>query len=269
MDRIMKMIKAVFFDIDGTLVPIGHKEMLPETRDALMRLRENGIKVFVCSGRPITFIDNLGDFPFDGYVTANGAVCLLSDGKTLIYHQCIEEDDINRLSHYIKEYPDNSFVIVPLSGNPYVTSINKTMIEVIKMLNLQNVPLDPSDKLTDEPVVQMMGFMSEQEAERTRLFKDVLTDCSHASWCPLFFDIMPDGSDKANGLKQMAAYFDIPREDTMAFGDGANDISVLKYAGIGVAMGNARKNVQEAADYVTTSDVDNGIVNALKHFKLI
>ena len=65
------------------------------------------------------------------------------------------------------------------------------------------------------------------------------------------------------------AHFGIKLEETMAFGDGGNDIDMLKHAGIGVAMGNAGDNVKEIADYITTSVDDDGITNALKHFNVI
>ncbi|MDE6867429.1 MAG: HAD hydrolase family protein, partial [Muribaculaceae bacterium] len=75
--------------------------------------------------------------------------------------------------------------------------------------------------------------------------------------------------DKSRGLQAMADHFGFDMSETMAFGDGSNDIGMLKAAGIGVAMGNAAPEVKAAADYVTTNDSDHGIVNALRHFGLL
>ena len=77
------------------------------------------------------------------------------------------------------------------------------------------------------------------------------------------------GNTKQNGIDQIIRHFGIKLEEAMAFGDGGNDISMLRHAGIGVAMGNANDDVKAVADYVTTSVDENGIANALKHFHII
>ena len=85
----------------------------------------------------------------------------------------------------------------------------------------------------------------------------------------MFADVIPAGSSKAVGIDKMLAYFGIPLADTMAFGDGGNDVSMLRHVGIGVAMGNAGDEARRAADYVTTSVDEDGILNALRHFGVI
>ena len=92
---------------------------------------------------------------------------------------------------------------------------------------------------------------------------------SFTRWHPLFADIIHRNISKANGLEEIAKALDLQHEETMAFGDGGNDIPILKQAGTGVAMGNASGTVKAAADYVTTSVDDNGVANALKHFGVI
>ena len=77
------------------------------------------------------------------------------------------------------------------------------------------------------------------------------------------------GDTKQKGIDEIIRYFDIKLEDTMAFGDGGNDISMLRHAAIGVAMGNANDDVKETADYITTSVDEDGIQKALKHFGII
>ena len=88
-------------------------------------------------------------------------------------------------------------------------------------------------------------------------------------WHPLFTDIISKGNSKSNGIDKILDYYDIDITETMAFGDGGNDISMLSHVNIGVAMGNAAEKVQAAAKYVTTSVDEDGIMNALKHFKLL
>ena len=93
--------------------------------------------------------------------------------------------------------------------------------------------------------------------------------CVSGRWHPAFTDITSIAADKGHGLQAMAEYLGLNLSETMAFGDGGNDLAIIKKAGIGVAMGNSKEGLKVAADYVTTSVDDDGIANALAHFKLI
>ena len=96
-----------------------------------------------------------------------------------------------------------------------------------------------------------------------------LTDCTVGRWHPAFTDITAKGADKGEGLLAMTEYLGLDSQHTMAFGDGGNDSSMIRTAGIGVAMGNALDLLKQEADYVTTSVDDDGIWNALRHYGLI
>ena len=93
--------------------------------------------------------------------------------------------------------------------------------------------------------------------------------CESSRWYPTFTDIVCKGNSKQLGMDKIMERFGITLEETMAFGDGGNDISMLRHAGIGIAMGNANDTVKASANYVTDSVDEDGIWNALKHFNLI
>ena len=101
------------------------------------------------------------------------------------------------------------------------------------------------------------------------MIKQLVKNSKAARWTTHFTDVIPKDGGKNTGIDAVIAHFGIKLEETMAFGDGGNDIDMLKHAGIGVAMGNAGENVKEIADYITTSVDDDGITNALKHFNVI
>lgn len=88
-------------------------------------------------------------------------------------------------------------------------------------------------------------------------------------WHPAFVDVTAKGNTKQNGIDQIIRHFGIKLEETMVFGDGGNDISMLRHAGIGVAMGNANDDVKAASNYTTTSVDEDGIANALKYFGIV
>lgn len=96
------MIKAVFLDIDGTLVSFDTHRVSESTVDAVRRLRDKGIKVFIATGRHMQFINNLGDMEFDGYITLNGSYCYAGRDK-VIYRCCIPTEDVQNLVRFQKE----------------------------------------------------------------------------------------------------------------------------------------------------------------------
>ena len=96
-----------------------------------------------------------------------------------------------------------------------------------------------------------------------------ITCCTSGRWHPAFTDVTAKGADKGEGIRTMAALMGFDLRHTMAFGDGGNDESMLKVAGQGVAMGNALASLKDVADYVTTSVDEDGVMNALRHFRLI
>ena len=122
------------------------------------------------------------------------------------------------------------------------------------------------NELGDEQVLQVTPFCSvEQEA----LLMPTLRNCTSGRWHPAFTDITAADADKGKGLHAMADYLGLNIEETMAFGDGGNDISIVREAGTGVAMGNAGDNLKQVADYITTHVDEDGVKNALLHFGVI
>ena len=117
-----------------------------------------------------------------------------------------------------------------------------------------------------EDIYQLSAFLPpEKEAEFLRR----CPGCLAVRWEDDFCDILPEGGGKPNGLRQTLAHLGLTREQCIAFGDGGNDVTMLEYAGIGVAMGNACEEAKAAADYVTDDIMKDGLAKALEHFGLI
>lgn len=264
----MNNIKALFFDIDGTLVPFGDHQPPTDVINALKIIRSNGIKIFISTGRHINWVDNLGKLEVDGYVTANGNLCVEDDRKTVIYKHCIPHDDIDRIIDF-SHNSDIPIVAVPVHGRIIINREDESIAKVRSLLELPKMPITDLEEIRNKEIVQMMAFGSEEKRRKSGLFTDILHECQPTSWHPWFCDIIPIGSDKSVGIDNMILHHCIDISETVAFGDGGNDKGMLQHAGIGVAMGNAAPDVKAAADYVTT-DVDNfGVINALRHLGLI
>ena len=238
------MVKAIFFDIDGTLVSFRTHTVPQSTCDALRKLREQGIRIFIATGRPKRLMmEAVGHLEFDGYITLNGAYCFTSDQRD-IYKSGIPEDDLERLIAYSHSHPEVPFVFVH-DNTWFLTHVNEAVRDVARLIEIEIPPIHPA------------------------VFTHTLLHCTPMRWYPLFADIIATGNSKSHGIDRVLEYYGIDLKDTMAFGDGGNDIPMLSHVNIGVAMGNAAEKVRAAADYVTTSVDEDGIAHALRHFGLL
>lgn len=257
------MIRAAFFDIDGTLVSFRTHVISETSLNSLDRLKEAGIKVFISSGRPVALMDNLRDYPFDGYVSMNGSLVQIG-GKTIFRHPMDREESM-MIARILQ---DNSVPCVTyLENGVCMSRLDDTAIQVMATLAISPLPPVDLTKIAEGPVYQYTPVMTEE------LFQRILAPYMKKSvatrWHPAFLDIVPEGSSKAVGLDEAVRYLGIRKEETIAFGDGGNDVSMLEYAGIGVAMGNSSDEVKSHADYVTSSVDEEGVTVALEHFGLI
>lgn len=258
------MIKAVFFDIDGTLVSFQTHRIPDSAKKAIRRLREKGIKVFIATGRHWRVINNLDGLEFDGYVTLNGSCCYVGKDK-LVYKRTIPGEDIRHLLE-LEQGPESFPCIFVQENGMFINYVNALTDEVFRLLNF---PEPPQRDIREALLVdnyQLIAFFKEDQEER---IMQLLSGCEATRWNPLFTDVVPAGGSKRVGMEKILEYFGITREECMALGDGGNDIPMLQYAGIGVAMGNAREEVKSQADFVTRSVDEDGVEYALRHFGLL
>lgn len=250
------MIKAIFFDIDGTLVPFGWDHMPESTMESLRRMKEKGIKLFVATGRPINTTGHVQKmFEFDGYVTANGQYCVNKEG--LIHEQYISKSSLLEVIPYIEE---NKLPVVFASlERSYINEYNHREYDI-------GWPRVDLYDIVDEKIVQIMVYIEEKDDEE---FLAHLPGCKTARWTPDFADIIPSDGGKEAGIEHVLNYYGISLDEAMCFGDGGNDITMLRHVPNSVAMGNANDKVKAAASFVTTHVTEDGIYNALKHFGVL
>jgi len=256
------MIKAIFFDIDGTLASFQTHQIPSSTFESLRKLKENGIKLFIATGRGKDGLDVLEGFEFDGYITLNGQYCYTKD--QLIYENTIVKEDLDRLLKEIKRDPFPCGFT--LENTKYFNYRDERVDAIHAITHNDNHPARDCSNVINEKVYQCMCFISE-EKEKELLKK--LSHCTSARWHPLFTDISPIGGTKQNGIDQFLKYYDIDLSQTMAFGDGGNDIQMLSHVAVAVAMGNANDEVKAIADYVTDTVDHDGIQKAVMKYKLI
>jgi Cof subfamily protein (haloacid dehalogenase superfamily) len=257
-------IKAVFFDIDGTLVSFKTNSIPQSTVKAIERLRAQGIKVVVSTGRSINTINHVKYLDFDGFICFNGGCCVAKDGTTL-HRQAISKDDIRNLLDYSQKQP-LSFALMYENS----VSIHDVTPEVAGMyahLNLPVPPLIDREKVDLATVLQANIFLGPQD--ELKFMEDVMPNSVATRWTPLFADVNCQGLSKMIGVEIFCKAFNIDVSNTMSFGDGGNDIAMIQGTAIGVAMGNANQSVKDIADYVTADVDSDGIWKALEHFGIL
>lgn len=262
------MTKAIFLDIDGTLVPFGSHGISATTISTLNKLQRNGMKLIIATGRHIDMIDNVDGIDFDAYVTLNGSVCFGNDRKTVLNSRCIPKEDIISIAAFSKKY-SFPLVVMPVKGHLFTTAKDEYFIKATELLHLPEIEIGPIEAAIDQDIAQMMVFGAKDAIASSHLFEESMPNCEPTSWNELFSDIIPRGSDKSHGIVRICEYFGMDISETMAFGDGINDKGMIAHAGIGIAMGNAPDSVKSVADYISADAKDDGIITALKHFGLV
>ena len=260
------MIKALFFDVDGTLVSFNTHTIPTSTVEALKEAKKRGVKLFIATGRPIQLLNNIPEVEhlMDGYILATGALCTY-EGK-VVREDLIPKAEVETIIDFCKQRSLPAVVV----GKEDIQLVNRNEQFEDIFRNLLNVTYNkfdvPMDEVINQGVLQITPFITEAEED---IIKPQLKSCATARWHPAFCDINNSSADKANGIRAIAQQLDIDISETMAFGDGGNDISMLKAAGTSVAMGNALNKIKASATYVTTSVDEDGIANALRHFGII
>lgn len=259
------MIKAIFFDIDGTLLSFKTHAVPQSTIDAINAVRAQGIKVFLATGRLKKQVQDLGGLEFDGFITVNGAYCVITDNE-VIFKRLIPKEELNSLIAYQENVTQFSYAFMVQEGS-FVNDVNDAVTNIARLVEVPVPPVRNLREMVEDEVLQVNLYVDKELEER--IMEEAFVSCSASRWHPTFADVNIKGIDKSTGIDKFLEYYDIDKSETMAFGDGGNDIEMLKHVGIGVAMGNAGDNVKAVADYITDSVDEDGVANALRHFGLI
>ena len=264
---------AIVLDVDGTLV--GSDKMISDaTRQAIIEAQKRGKTVAIASGRSISGIRKTAAAiqleQFGGYVIAfNGTTVINCKTGECIYNQTLDNDMIKPVYEAAKEmqlgitvYHDEAKELLAGNGvDQYVEADAKACDIAIKEVpDLLRAIKFPVNKLllSGEP-----DKMKEAERQLKERFGDKMSVFRSD---PCYVEILPKFVDKSVAVDKLMKFLDIKRDKVICVGDSFNDLPMLRYAGKGVAMGNAQVEVKEAADYVTASNDEDGIVEVIQKF---
>ena len=278
------MIKAIFFDIDGTLITSDSK-VLESTREAIRLAQNQGILCGIATGRgPVKIEERIERLPLDVYVMYNGQLVYTNEKDIYlrpfsneVLQQIVDfADDEHRQIIFGGRYRVDGSHLMKLSQKSLLKKIAGWMPKWFPVRSTRRLlqSFSPNrekgryKKLSNlqAPIYQCVLFSAETEAQR---LQERLPNCSFQRSNPYSVDIVPKYGTKYHGILEFIKAVGIKPEEVMAFGDHYNDIEMIQKVGIGVAMGNGLSEVKAQADYVTATNEQDGIYQALKHFKII
>ena len=256
------MIKAAFFDVDGTLVSYKTKQVLPSARAAIAKLQEKGILCIVATGRHMIQMSKMpvGDIPFDAFVMLNGQL-VLDKQQNMLFGTPIQGKAKEFL---IEKFNDHAFPAVIVEENDMY--LNCVTDHVRNVNEVMSISLLPRCQYKGGEIYQICAYL---RPEDEILVAPIAEECVFTSWHYGGKDIIAGGGGKMVGIRRYLELMGIQSDEIIAFGDAENDLDMIRFAGIGVAMGNASEEVKAVADYVTADIDEDGIEKALKHFGLI
>lgn len=267
----MSQYKLLVLDIDGTLTK-KNKTISPYTKETLINAQKEGLRIVLASGRPTYGIapiaEELHMAEYEGYILSyNGGEIIDWTTREILYanvlddavkpylYQCAKNNGFQILS-YCDEY-----IVTENAEDNYVRHeafLNKMPIrQVANFLDEVTYKLPKCLIVGDpEPLHRLEIEMAEKLKDKMGVFRSE----------PFFLELVPKGIDKAKCLKILLEKIGFKREEMIACGDGFNDISMIEFAGLGVAMANAQEPVRHAADYITLSNEEDGVAKVVELF---
>ena len=275
-------IKVIIMDVDGTLTN-GKKVVTPKTKEALLKAEEAGAILILASGRPTTGLMDLArELKMDQHhgllVSYNGSKVIDCETMETLFNQALSVEEGKAVLEHMKKF-DRVRPMIDKGEYMYVNNVYDNWItwkgkpfDVIQYESrggkFKLCEMDDLAAFVDFPLNKILTtsdpeYLQEHYKEMMEPFKDTLS-CMFTG--DFYFEFTAQGIDKAKALDTVLIPMGYKKEEMIAFGDGHNDASMVKYAGIGVAMENAVQDLKDIADEITLSNEEDGIaVSLYKH----
>lgn len=265
--------KAIVIDLDGTLTNDA-KEITPRVKETLLAAQERGVKVILASGRPTYGIRQLADelkvSHFGGFVLAYNGGCIIDwNTKETIYNTILDETLVPELYEAARA---SGCEILTYQGDVIATTSVKNKY-VMHEAFINKMPLIQYDDFLGQVIHPINKCLIVGDPKVVAALEKTLGAKMEGRMnvyrsAGFFLECVPLGIDKATSLDFLLSRIGIGREETIAVGDGYNDLSMLRFAGLGVAMANAAREVLDEADYVTYSNQEDGVAHVVEKFIL-
>lgn len=266
----MKEIKIIATDLDGTLLN-SRLELSQTNRHALKKLKKHGVQVVLCTGRPFNgmkhLIEEIGLDANDYTVSYNGSLVQSCDEKRILHQASLTNGDFLKLSNFFEGY---GLGLHAMTKNEMYTYNHQLHSLTVRESYLGNLPISVLSK-GEEPqstIIKMMAVGNPDDLDTAiKDFSLVFGDTFSLNKSEAFYlEIMQKGDDKAKALSLLLDELNLTKENLLAFGNNLNDLEMLKFAKIGVAVGNAVPALKAESDYVTETNDKDGVAVFLKNY---
>ena len=265
--------KILVLDIDGTLTN-SKKEITENTKNGLKNIMERGHVVMLASGRPTPgmkkYAEELELEKYGGYLLSfNGGKIINCKTGEIVFQKTLPAHILPTLYKFAT---DNDCGLVTYLGDTVILGTRSD--EYIELeAGINGMPIRPVDNMVEFVDFDMNKCLMTASVDRApaleKKLQELIGDVASVYRSePFFIEIMPKGVDKAASLDRMLCTVGLKRENAICCGDGFNDMTMIQYAGVGVAMENAQEKVKEVADYITKSNDEDGIVTVIDKFIL-
>lgn len=263
--------QMIVLDIDGTLTN-SQKQISPKTKQALIEIQEQGFKVVLASGRPtagvLPLAEELELNRFGNYILSfNGAKIIDCGTNKIIFEKTLPKEVIPIV--YEEAVKNNTGLIsyendTIISGTKIDQYIElESRINKIDIKEVDNFP----EYISFDVNKCLMTGCPEQMEQVEKLLKARFHQYLNIYRSePFFLEIMPQNIDKANSLSKLLGSLNLTTDQMICCGDGFNDITMIEYAGLGIAMSNSTDIVKDASDYITLSNDEEGILHVINKF---
>lgn len=257
-----KDIRAVFLDIDGTLFSHTQQCIPQSALKALSALRRKGILTYIATGRSLPEMRELklDQLDVDGMILLNGMLCMDHEGRTVFDHPL----DTQKSRILLELFENGPFpMILVEKERMYINRITEGVIEAAEAIHTQPPEIDVWSK---NPVYMAVAY-GDQDFQRQ--LAESLDGFDVTSWDAFGVDIVCADHGKAAAVGELMELKGLDVSQAAAFGDGENDIEMLRAVGLGIAMGNSGESVRKAADYTADHIDEDGLLKALLDLKIL
>lgn len=259
--------KLIAVDIDGTLLN-SQGDITEKTVNAIQRVVEKGVLFTICTGRPIQGVERFNrilnlDAPF---ITYNGAMIVMGKSKEILYEQGLSPEDARSIIHWGKKL--KTTIMVWSNNQLYASELNERAHDYKKLSTVEPILLENEEAIIQKGITKILWY---DDIDKIDYFQSVLKDqlgdgVNYCTSKPTFLEFFDKKVSKAIAMEKLGEHFGISSEEMIAIGDGFNDLPMIEYAGLGVAMGNAPDLIKEKANFVTLSNDEDGIAYVLDKF---
>jgi len=261
--------KLMAVDMDGTLLN-DRDEITPRTEKAIKALVDKGVVFTLCTGRPVQgvkrYINQLGlDCPV---ITYNGAVVVHGKTGEILFSQNMDTAEARRVYNMAKE--KNAMFIVWSQNKLYASELSEKTAFYENITSTKASLLENFEDLLLAGITKMLWYESPEildgyieELKRQSFEKTTFTKSRE-----YFLEFFSNKTSKAVAMSKLGEYYNISAQEMIAAGDQTNDLSMIQYAGLGVAMGNAVESVKAVAGYITDTNINEGVAKFIEQILL-